>query len=304
MSNKIKNLPESVHNRLKGLARQAQRPFQEYFYYYAIERFLYRLTQSPYAERFVLKGGLMFLGWGIPLRRPTRDIDVQAYLSSSVVDVVEIVQAICSQEVEADGMRFDPTSVRGEQIIEVADYAGVRAYFTGYMGQADIHLHMDVSFANVITPGFILVEYPTLLGSPAFTIRGYPIETTIAEKFQAMVVLDNINDRMKDFYDIWLLSQQVNIPGSILLKAIHATFEARRTSLPDHLPTALSDEFALSRQSDWARFLKRSLIDDPYLTDFSTIVEILRRLFWPILQAASNGTSWSKEWKAGGPWQA
>ena len=207
MKGEIKDPAASVHEKLKNLAKQRGRPFQELFYYYSIERFLYRFSRSLYASRFVLKGGLMFIGWGIDLRRPTRDIDVQGYVENSIENLVSIVKDICVQQVETDGMSFDPDSVRGERIMNDADYQGMRIFFIGRLGKAPIHLHLDVSFANVITPHHIEIDYPSLLGMPEFQLRGYPVQTSIAEKFQAMVVLGTINGRMKDFYDIWLLSQ-------------------------------------------------------------------------------------------------
>jgi hypothetical protein len=120
MKNEIKNLPASVHDRLKNIARENGRTFQELFYYYAIERFPYRLSKSPYSNSFILKGGLMFKGWGIPLRRPTRDIDVQGYQENSIENLVTIVRSICVQEVEPDGMWFEPGSVRGEGVMNEA----------------------------------------------------------------------------------------------------------------------------------------------------------------------------------------
>jgi predicted nucleotidyltransferase component of viral defense system len=303
MNDKVKNLPASVHDRLKNLARQAGRPFQEYFYYYAIECFLNRLSSSRYKEDLVLKGGLMFAGWGIPLRRPTRDIDLNGYLADTVDNIVAVVREICVQEVEPDGMRFTPDSVRGEQIIDTANYPGIRVYLSGYLGQARIYLHVDVSFGNVITPGEIIFDYPSLLGMPVFDLRGYPIETAIAEKFQAMVVLENINDRMKDFYDIWLLSQQANIAGETLVEAIRATFTARRTRLPDRLPVALSEDFARLREADWKRFLRRSLLSETEIPAFSLVIDTLKGFLWPAAQAAFNKTPFKWVWRAGGAWQ-
>ena len=303
MSGEVKNLSKSVHDRLKNLARQAGRPFQEFFYYYSIERFLYRMFSSRHKESFVLKGSLMFLGWGIPLRRPTRDIDVHGYSATTVDDLITVVREICLQDIEPDGMRYDPDSVNGEQIIETANYPGIRVFFTGYLGQAPIYLHVDVSFGNVIIPEEFVFDYPSLLGMPVFTVRGYSIETTIAEKFQAMVFLDNINDRMKDFFDIWLLSQQVDITGHTLVEAIKATFVARRTPLPEHLPIALSEEFARRRQPDWKRFLNRSLLNEADIADFSFVINTLKQFLWPVLLAASNNTPFELMWRAGGSWQ-
>ena len=304
MRKEIKNLPASVHDRLKRLAVQRGRPFQELLYYYSIERFLYRFSKSPYANNFILKGGLMFIGWGIQLRRPTRDIDIQGYISNTMESLVNIAKDICLQDVEPDGMWFDADSVKGEQIMNAADYQGTRIYFTGFLGRASIYLHLDVSFANVVTPQEMIINYPSLLGMPEFKIRGYPYETAIAEKFQAMVVLNRINDRMKDFYDVWLLSQRVDVQGINLVKAIRATFTARRTPLPDHLPTALSEEFARQKQPDWDRFLERSLLSEmDDIQDFSLVIDILRQFLWPAMLAASSEAPFEMTWRASGIWQ-
>lgn len=302
MKKEIKNLPASVHQRLKNLARQRGRTFQELFYYYAMERFLYRLSKSQYSNSFILKGGLMFIGWGIPLRRPTRDIDLQGYQENSIENLTKIMKSICIQDVEPDGLWFDPDSLRGENIINEADYQGIRIYFVGYLGNTPIHLHIDVSFANVITPSEIEVEYPSLLRMPGFEICGYPYETAISEKFQSMVALDSINDRMKDFFDIWLLSQQVDIPGPTLAKAIQATFKNRKTPLPTNLPTALTSEFARLRQTDWERFLRRSSLDLLEYPSLDGIISVLREFLWPVVLAVANNKSFENTWKVGGPW--
>jgi len=304
MKKEIKNLPASVHDRLFRLAKKGGRPFQEQFYYYAFERFLYRLSKSSHANSFILKGGLIFIGWGIPLRRPTRDIDVQGYLSNTIDHLVSVTKEICMQDVEPDGMRFDPESVRGEQIMNEADYKGVKIYFNAHLGEVSFQLHMDVSFANAITPEAILINFPSLLGMPEFKILGYPFETSIAEKFQAMVVLADINDRMKDYFDIWLLSQQVDIPGQTMASAIQATFLTRNTPLPSSIPIALSDEFGQLRQPDWERLLRRSMLEVLDYPSFVEVVSILRDLLWPVVQAIANDESYNNIWKARGPWKA
>jgi hypothetical protein len=303
MSKEIKNLPASVHERLKALAKERGRPFQELFYYYAIERFLYRLSRSRYANDFVLKGGLLFLGWGIELRRPTRDIDALGYLENSIDNLVTVVKGICTQDVQPDGMKYDPGSVRGARIIEEADYQGLRIYFNGTLGEAFVQLHLDVSFGNVITPAVCSMTYPTLLGMPSILLRSYPCETAIAEKFHAMVVLDDINDRMKDFYDIWLLSQQVKIPGQPLASAIQATFVSRHTTLPGKIPTALTDEFGQTRQADWERFLRRSNLAVTDFPSFTAIVAMLREFLWPVVLTANDDDAFNRIWQSGGPWE-
>ena len=199
MKKPVKNLPESVKARLTNLARSTGRPFNEVLRYYAIERFLYRLAQSKYAHTFVLKGGLIFYARQLHLARPTRDIDLQAYASSLLSDVDLIFREICSQPVEADGMRFDQASVKSERIMANAVLQGVGVKCWSYLGAAEIQVQIDVSYANVITPGDITIAYPTLLASPEPRLRAYPYETVIAEKLQALVFLGRINDRLKDF---------------------------------------------------------------------------------------------------------
>ncbi|MDI6694163.1 MAG: nucleotidyl transferase AbiEii/AbiGii toxin family protein [Anaerolineales bacterium] len=302
MKKEIKDIPASVHARLKNLAEQSGRTFQELFYYYAMERFLYRLSSSQYSNNFVLKGGLMFKGWGIPLRRPTRDIDVQGYEKNSIENLITIVQNICAQEVESDGMQFDPDSVRGEKIISEAEYQGIRIYFVGYLGKASIHLHLDVSFANVISPKEIEVKYPCLLNMPSFEIRGYPYETTISEKFESMVKLGDANDRMKDFFDIWVLSQHVEIQGASLAKAIRATFKNRKTPLPTNMPIALTSEFAMHRQKDWERFLRRSGLNVQEYPPFNEVIVVLREFIWPVVLVVANNETFKNTWNAAGSW--
>ncbi|HSM26263.1 MAG TPA: nucleotidyl transferase AbiEii/AbiGii toxin family protein [Anaerolineaceae bacterium] len=303
MKKDIKNLPASIHDRLKSIAIQNNRPFQEYLFYYAIERFLFRLSRSNYRNEFVLKGGLMFMAWGIPLRRSTRDIDVQGYGINSIENYVSIVKRICLEEVKPDGMHYFPESVRGEIIQNLAEINGVRIYFKGNLGNASVQLHLDISFANVITPNVLDLPYPCLLEKSDIQIKGYPIETTISEKFQAMVSLDRINDRMKDFFDIWLIIHQMRIEGSILFEAIQKTFNHRKTPLPTKIPFALTTEFADNKQRDWERFLSRSLLDINDFKNFDEVIQTLQDFLYPIVEASHNGDKFNRIWQAGVGWE-
>lgn len=303
MKKEIKNLPASIHNRLKNVAIQNNRPFQEYLYYYAIERFLFRLTTSKYRNDFVLKGGLMFLAWGVPLRRSTRDIDVQGYLENSVENHISIFREICVVNVEPDGIIFDPNSVRGTVINNLADNTGVRINFSGNLGNATVQLHVDISFTNIITPGVLETSYPCLLDNSTIQIKGYPIETTISEKFQAMVSLNSINDRMKDFFDIWILIHQVNIDGATLLEAIEKTFRQRKTPLPIELPVALKEEFAINKQKNWEGFVKRSLLDGEDLENFNEVIQTLRDFLNPVIEAGQKGDKFENSWHPGQGWK-
>lgn len=215
-----KNLAASVHQKLLNKAKETNRPFNELLQYYAIERFLYRLSRSPFADRYVLKGALMFNAWGMPGFRPTQDIDLLGHTSNVMDQIVEAFRQICDAEVEEDGLVFDIKSVQGERIKEDADYEGVRVRFVGLLGQARVHMQIDIGFGDVVAPAPVAINYPVILNFPAPTLHGYPRETMIAEKFQAMVALGETNSRLKDFYDICTLAMKFDFDGKILQKAI------------------------------------------------------------------------------------
>ena len=164
----------------------------------------------------MLKGALMFRVWNAPVSRPTRDIDLLGRMESKVTAVVPVFQDVCNQTVEPDGMIFHADTVVGQAIKEDADYAGVRVTFLATLQNSRIAMQIDVGFGDVLTPAAVATDYPTILDLPAPRLKGYCRETVIAEKFQAMVKLGLANSRMKDFYDIWLLSQQFDFDGAIL----------------------------------------------------------------------------------------
>lgn len=153
-----------------------------------------------------------------------------------------MVREICTADVEPDGMVFDPATVKTERIKEDADYEGVRVRFVGLLGKARVTMQIDVGFGDVVTPGALDITYPALLDFPAPALSGYPRETVVAEKFQAMVYLRTLNSRMKDFYDVCLLARQFAFDGSMLAKAIAATFANRETAI-DVEPIAFTPEF-------------------------------------------------------------
>jgi predicted nucleotidyltransferase component of viral defense system len=297
----IKNLPDSIHARLSAHARLTGRPFNELLQYFAIERFLYRLSRSQYAGQFVLKGALLFLVWGLPAFRPTRDIDLLGHTSNEVENLVAIVKDICGQAVRDDGILFDPATVAGERIKEDADYRGVRVRFNGLLGKARLHLQIDVGFADVVSPAPVKKVYPVILPMPAPMLRSYPPESVVAEKLQAMVYLGALNSRMKDFYDLWVLANRFNFKGEVLQKAIRRTFENRKTDIPIGEPAAFSVQFARDKQTQWSAFLKTSAIMNAP-DQLEMILSCLREFILPIFQSARLAQKFTWEWKAGGLW--
>jgi hypothetical protein len=201
VTKKVKNVAASVHARLLQKAKAEGRSFNELLPYYGMERFLYRLSRTPHGKRFVLKGALALEALGGKSPRATKDIDLLGRRSASTAELVSMVRECMALEVEDDGIRFDPRSVAGEPIRLATQYGGVRLTFRGALGNTRLALQVDVGFGDVITPGPLELTYPTLLGTESPRLLGYPLETMIAEKLHAMVVLDMANSRMKDFLD-------------------------------------------------------------------------------------------------------
>ena len=292
----------SIQARLNNLARARGGLYQETVQYYATERFLYRLTKSEYRDQFVLKGGVVFTAWGIPLRRTTRDIDLHGVLPYTTENIVTILKDICQETVPPDGLRFDAASVHGEPIQGRAEHEGVRARFMGYLGNSRLHMQIDIGFSDSVTPPAIKMNYPSLLGMAEPHLHVYAYETVIAEKLQAMVFLGRINSRMKDFYDVWLLSIEATIDGSMLHEAIKTTFKSRSTKIPNETPLALTDEFAQDKQKEWAIFIKRANIETSNATDFMDVIEQLNHFFMPVLDAISAKVGFTAIWTSQNHW--
>jgi hypothetical protein len=298
------NVPASVHQRLLNRAKREDRPLNELLPYFAIERFLYRLSRSSHADKLVLKGALMLRIWHSPLARPTMDVDFLARAVSSPDDLVAIVKQCFAEDVPDDGMRFDPDSVTTEAIAEDAVYQGVRVRFTAHLSHIPIGMQVDVGFGDAVVPAPTWAELPALLDLPAPRLLTYPPEASVAEKFEAMVELEMANSRMKDFYDIWTLARIRDFDGSTLARALRATFQRRQRVLPAELPVALTAAFAddATKQAQWRAFVRRSRLDatTPPLAD---VVAVVRDFLGPPARAVAAGEAFERVWPASGPWR-
>lgn len=299
----LKNVAASVRQRLLTKAKATDRPFDELLQYYAMERFLYRLSRSEHRDKFVLKGALMFMAWKGPRSRATRDIDLAGKTKNSVENLVAIVMEVCEVEVEPDGMRFDPSSAAGERIKEDADYAGVRVRFIGRLEQARAAMQIDVGFGDTITPEPVAIEYPVILDMPAPRLKGYPRETVVAEKYQAMVYLGLLNTRMKDFFDLWLLAHQFDFEGALLSEALRKTFAHRKTELTPE-PVVFTKSFWADQQKNvqWRAFLaKTRLAHAP--RELKEAVMTARDFLSPVIEACLRSEVPKMTWRAPGPWR-
>jgi predicted nucleotidyltransferase component of viral defense system len=299
------NLPASIRQRLLNLSRDRCEDFNLTLTRYGIERLLYRLSQSEHSDQFLLKGALLLSLWTDRLQRPTRDIDLLGYGDSSEEALTQLFRNLCNVDVQADGLTFHPDSVQVTEIRGAQEYGGQRVRMIATLGNARINLQVDIGFGDVITPAANEVQYPSLLGFPSPRLRAYPKETVIAKKLEAMVVLGMANSRMKNFYDVWMMSRELLFDGRTLVQAIWATFQRRQSGFPQAAPTAFTEEFTGNpdKGTQWKAFLSRNRLDAGGM-DLAQIIQEIRLFLMPPMIAAADGQEFEGIWPAGGPWVA
>jgi hypothetical protein len=291
MREPVKKMSASVRARLLNISRSTGRNFQELVIRYVVERFLARLAESEHRNRFILKGAMLYIPWKLEDKRTTMDLDLLGFGSPDVENLSRIFRQICDVESADDGLAFDTESVTATPIREESVYDGVRVTVRVSLGVMPIRLQVDVGFGDRIVPEPQLSEFPALLAEHGPIIRLYSPETVIAEKFNAMVLLGMANSRMKDYFDIWMLSRNLTFEGAVLLEAVRQTFAKRQTALPDTEPIGLSDEFASneSKRRQWRGFVRRQGKQDS-LPDLTEILAAIRDFIMPIVFAIGDTT--------------
>lgn len=278
------NVAASVRARLLNVAKAQGVDFNQVLVRFALERILYRMTQSPHADRFLLKGALLFTLWYDMPHRATRDADLLGFGASDLDSVSQVFRDIADVSVD-DGIVFDPASVTVEEIRREAGYGGVRVTVSGDLARARCKTQIDVGFGDAVTPAPVDSVYPVLLDDlPAPRLLVYPKYTVIAEKLHAIALLGMTNSRLKDYFDLSVLLDRETLDIDLLAQAIKATFERRGMPPPESLPVGLTDEFAddASRQALWLAFLRKN---DLALEPLPVIVGKLRVSLMPALQS-------------------
>lgn len=259
----------SIRARLHEVARQRGEDFNLTLNAYAVERYIYRLSKSARADRFVLKGALLFSLWFDEPHRPTRDADFLLSGPDDAATVKATVAEICAIEAD-DGIEFDRNSITVEEIRENARYGGLRVRLSGSLDGSRCTAQIDIGFGDAVTPEPKTASFPTMLDDmPAPVLRVYSRETVISEKLEAVVSLGMLNSRMKDFFDLRTLVREEQADRDLLVEAIRATFHRRGTPIPVGVPPGLSDEFASdpTKMALWNGFLKRNRLEAPTLTE-------------------------------------
>lgn len=275
MPDRPRNVGASVRQRLLNLAHARGQPMELLLTRYALERLLHRLSLSAHRERFVLKGAMLLATWFDEPHRATRDVDLLGFGDAAADALLDTFREIMAIEVD-DGVVFDLKGLRIEAIREEVEYGGSRLRTTAVLAGARIPITVDIGFGDAVEPGVDDIDLPVLLDMPSPRLRAYPPETVIAEKFHAMVVLGLANSRMKDYYDVWMLTGAFEIEPERLRRAIAATFARRTTAIPAEVPDGLSEAFATDpgKQRQWDAFARNLSDTNP---EFQLVVRELRQ---------------------------
>jgi len=255
-----RNLAASIRSRLKQQADTSRQDFNLTLTRYGLERLLYRLSVSPHAQRYLLKGSLLFCVWYDQPHRPTRDADLLGFGPSDVATAIATFQQLCGVAVD-DGLVFDASSVQGSVIRKEAGYGGVRIDLRATLDGARLALQVDIGFGDAVWPAPEPIAYPVLLADlPAPQLKAYPKHSVVAEKFHALCVLGMVNSRLKDYFDLWVLLGDALLDTAQLRQAVQATFDRRQTPLPTVQPAGLSAAFAADahKQVQWKAFLRKN----------------------------------------------
>ena len=303
MKPEIRDVAASVRARLLKLAKSGTNEFQDLLVRYGLERLLYRLSVSEYRDRFVLKGAMLFTVWSPLPHRVTHDLDLLGFGPPDIGNYETVFRSLCSVQVEPDGLVYQPETVSGARIREEDAYQGIRIVLRALLKKSRVRIQVDIGTGDSVIPAPEEVEYPSLLDLPRPRIRAYSRYTVVAEKLEAMVVKGLANSRMRDFYDVWVLSRQFEFDGAILRTAIETTLARRQTPIPKESPQSLQPEFAqdAQKQQQWRAFLGKTRLFAG-TGDFVVVVAALRDFLLPVLTAIAQSSEFNRVWKPGEGW--
>lgn len=285
---------DSVKARLKNFAIKSGCTFQEALTYYGLERTIYRISISEYADNFVLKGGIfLYALFGRNYERATTDVDLLAQrISNGSEEMKSVFQKIFSRDVD-DALVFDVDSITVEDITEFKEYHGLHVSFVGYLDRTKIPISIDIGFGDVIYPEAVKMDFPVILDMESPRVNAYSLETSIAEKLEAIIHNGYLNSRYKDFYDIYVPSKKYEFSYAELRNAVIQTFENRKTPMTMD-SAAFSDEFLNDpmHQTRWKAFLKKkkALIQ----VSMSDAMDWIKAFVRPLFEGAKK-TRWNHE---------
>jgi len=280
------NVAASIRQRLLNISRVQNVDFNRILTNYGLERLLYRLSISKYKDEFVLKGAMLFSYWSGDAYRATKDIDFLKSGEASIAYLTQVFTELCENACNEDGLIFNAESIQAGEIREEDSYGGIRIIIEATLAKARIKMQADIGIGDIITPKAEVIKFPTILDMPSPSLKAYPVETVVAEKFEAMVLLGFVNSRLKDFYDIWAIDKFMNLNEVILAEAVTNTFNRRGTKVPTDLPLALTAEFSsdVTRQKQWEAFTHRAAVTSSARKTLNETVEDIKPLFTRVIR--------------------
>ena len=292
----IKNIGASIRNRLLNLSKETGRDYNALLRQFFQERFLYRLSISPYSNLLILKGALLLVSHNISRYRPTKDVD---FLGNKVSNKIEDWKNLISEIVKIDakdGIAFDDDKIKAELILEESDYKGVRISVPYKMDTIIGNLSIDIGYDDKIINGPVELDYPTLIDLPSPKLMVYSLESSIAEKFEAIVNLNFQTSRMKDFYDIVFIAGSKSFQSKSLKKALETTFKARETELRNRR-VIFDENFKIdkAKQVQWFSFITKTKLDAD--NEFKKVVEKLENFIEPLFINEGEKKWNPKKWK-------
>lgn len=273
---------QSIKDKLKNIARENHRVYQEVLTVYALERTIYRISKSDFKENFTLKGGIfLYALYDKNYPRSTTDIDLRAdRISSDEKTIKSVFERIFSLQFD-DGLEYDLETLVTKQITKQDEYQGINISVTALLGNIKIPVSIDIGFGDIIVPGRMKIDFPVLLDFDIPHIYSYSIESTLSEKFEAIVSLGLANTRFKDFYDIYILLQSKNIDDEVLKQALVQTFSNRNTTFNDIVVFDKNFSSDAERQKRWNAFTKKKTA--LMQVSFEDVVLTIKNYFEPLI---------------------
>ncbi|MFP4432238.1 MAG: nucleotidyl transferase AbiEii/AbiGii toxin family protein [Spirochaetaceae bacterium] len=260
MSAMGKDHSASVLARLLNHSRSHKEDYQSLLIRYVGERFLYRLGRSSYRDEYVLKGAyLLSMTLQDQTYRSTKDIDFLKTGDAGAEFILESLKDICSTSYPEDAVEFDLDSISIQDTREHNAYQGRRATIQTHIGKAKVVLQIDIGIGDAIHPRPVGTTIPSLLEMDRSKIESYPIETVIAEKLEAIVALSLLTSRMKDFYDLYIISKNFTLGYEDVSEAVRKTFARRKTALPTETPVVFTEQFTQDavKRTQWRAFARK-----------------------------------------------
>lgn len=279
----LSNYAQSVKARLLNMADGDNKRYQQLVVRYFHERLLFRLSRSPYRERFILKGGALLYAFEKFTPRPTLDIDFMgSHINNNRENIRSTFKEILKSEDISDGVLFLPSTMTAENITVEKRYPRVRIIVVATLGTYSQKITLDVGFGDVIIPHPMEIEYPTLFSSMETpNILAYSLETVVAEKFQTMIIRGRFNSRMKDYFDLYRIFSAHQFDDKELMSAIAATFSNRNTTFiedEDFFSENYGNDFMLNQQ--WQNYIRKMKLELPPFTEVMAFLRPHLRPYW------------------------